>query len=531
MEKMLGVMLDCSRNSVMKPDTVKYYAQILKKMGYNTLMLYTEDTYELESQPYFGHLRGRYSKAELKDMDAYCDSIGVELIPCIQTLAHLKQMFKWGTVYKNINDCDDILLIGEKETYVLIEEMFKTVTECFRTKKIHIGMDEAYRVGTGEYLNRNGVRDRFDVINEHLHKVCQIASKYRLEPMIWSDMFCKLAAGQAGGASQYEKVDASKILEKASLPENVSLVYWDYYSTEYEHYVQMIERNKLFGRKVYFAGGAWTWLGFAPNNTFSIKATDVALSACVDNVVDGVFFTAWGDDGAECSAFAVLPALMFAAEKARGNTDMISIKAKFREIVGVDFESFMLLDAFDTPGGKHIDGIATSKLLLYNDPFMGIRDYLCSEEDNTYYEILAEKIHNITEKGDFALLFESYEKFARVLAVKAALGIKTREAYLAKNIETLKNLITEYDEIVERIKAFHKAYRKRWFSESKPHGFEIQDIRIGGVIQRVLSCKERLVEYINGEVDNIPELHENVLEVSNGAAHWWKTITANVVSH
>ena len=36
MEKMLGVMLDCSRNAVMKPETVKHYANIVKKMGYNT---------------------------------------------------------------------------------------------------------------------------------------------------------------------------------------------------------------------------------------------------------------------------------------------------------------------------------------------------------------------------------------------------------------------------------------------------------------------------------------------------------------
>jgi len=54
MEKMLGVMFDCSRNAVLTVDSVKRYANILKKMGYNTLMLYTEDTYEID-----GHPRGR----------------------------------------------------------------------------------------------------------------------------------------------------------------------------------------------------------------------------------------------------------------------------------------------------------------------------------------------------------------------------------------------------------------------------------------------------------------------------------------
>ena len=55
MGKMLGVMLDCSRNAVMNVKTVKKYADVIKKMGYNTLMRYTEDTYEVNNQPYFGH--------------------------------------------------------------------------------------------------------------------------------------------------------------------------------------------------------------------------------------------------------------------------------------------------------------------------------------------------------------------------------------------------------------------------------------------------------------------------------------------
>ena len=69
--KHFGVMLDCSRNAVMKVSSVKKYIDILARLGYDTLMLYTEDTYEVENQPYFGYLRGRYSKAELKEIDAY----------------------------------------------------------------------------------------------------------------------------------------------------------------------------------------------------------------------------------------------------------------------------------------------------------------------------------------------------------------------------------------------------------------------------------------------------------------------------
>ena len=37
--KTLAVMIDCSRNGVMKPQKVKEFAAIIKNMGYNALML------------------------------------------------------------------------------------------------------------------------------------------------------------------------------------------------------------------------------------------------------------------------------------------------------------------------------------------------------------------------------------------------------------------------------------------------------------------------------------------------------------
>lgn len=522
MEKMLGVMLDCSRNAVMQVRTVKKYAGIIKKMGYNTLMLYTEDTYEVDNQPLFGHLRGRYSKEELREIDAYCADIGIELVPCVQTLAHLENMFKWFIAYDAVKDCDNILLAGEEKTYELIEDMISTLAQCFTSKKIHIGMDEAYRVGTGKYQKIHGIEDRFDIINNHLHRVCDIASKYGFEPMIWSDMFCRLALDIE---DQYQNADASKILEKANLPENISLVYWDYYSKDYNRYVNQIKTNKTFGRKVYFAGGAWTWKGFAPDNDYSIKTTEAAIRACDDCGVDGMFITVWGDNGAECSQFAVLPALMYAAEASKGNTDMENIKSKFKSVVGGDFDSFMLFDKLDTPGGKHFEN--PSKYMLYNDVFLGMRDYLCDVRDNDYYAELAQEIHNAKGKGEFEYIFDTYEKLANVLAVKAALGLKTREVYLDKNLSALKEIINEYDIFYERLKEFYEMHQARWFKENKPHGFDVQDIRLGGLLQRVMSCRKRLLQLVDGKIKEIPELEEAVFEERNGFNSWGEIVTPN----
>lgn len=522
---MLGVMVDCSRNAVMKPQTVKHFASIIKAMGYDTLMLYTEDTYEVDGQPLFGCMRGKYTKEEIKEIDKYCSEIGIELVPCIQTLAHLNCMFKWME-YDEVNDCDDILLAEDEKTYKLIESMFASISQSFSSKKIHIGMDEAYRVGMGKYRSIHGDCNRFEIINRHLHKVCEIASKYSFEPMIWSDMFCKLALN----SDDYYKLDgAEEIKKKSDLPDNISLVYWDYYSTDYSHYVDMININKLFGRKVYFAGGAWTWRGIAPDNRFSIKTIEAAIKACSDCSIDGMFFTAWGDDGGECTPFAVLPSLMYAAEVSRGNYDVNIIKEKFKKIVGCEFDSFMLLDELNLPGGKHEGRSGVDKYILYNDLFMGLKDCLCSKNDTFYYKELATRIHNV-EKSGYESIFNVYESLALILAIKADLGLRTREAYRSLDKEKLKEIIKDYDILLERIENFYNVYQKMWFEFNKPHGFDIQDIRIGGLIQRIKSCRVRMENYISGNISDIPELEEEIPNGETGGS-WGRIVSPNVITH
>lgn len=114
-----GLMLDCSRNAVASLPTLKTLIRQLALMGHNTLMLYTEDTYTVEGQPYFGYMRGRYTETELRELDEYASSFGIELVPCIQTLAHLQSALQWDA-YRDIRDIDDILLADDERTYALI---------------------------------------------------------------------------------------------------------------------------------------------------------------------------------------------------------------------------------------------------------------------------------------------------------------------------------------------------------------------------------------------------------------------------
>lgn len=512
-KKRFGVMVDCSRNAVMNVPTVKRFIDALSKMGYNMLMLYTEDTYEVDDQPRFGYLRGRYSKDEMKEIVAYGEEKGIELIPCIQTLAHLNQIFRWQD-YKSINDCDDILLIDDEGTYKLIEDMFKTLRQCYTTDKIHIGMDEAHNVGRGKYLDRHGLKDRFEIIARHLKRVAELAEKYGFEPMMWSDMFFRLA-----NKGVYYVKDPEIITPEIvkCVPDNVELVYWDYYQKEREPYDIMIEAHKRFSRPVWFAGGAWTWTGFTPHNNLSMIITKSSMAACRDAGVENVFLTCWGDNGGECSTFGVLPSLMYASEIYHGNDDMESIKKKFKELFGIDFDDYMKLDL---PSAFGTDAETTAqcpdKQMLYMDPFLGYYDPLISDDGKEYaaYTAFAEKLWPLAGNAEYGHLFKSAAALCELIAFKGALGKRTRAAYKSGNKEALLPIIEDYKTAEIKSDAFYHAFKECWLKEKKPHGFDIQDFRLGGVKKRLESCRERLEGYVAGKIDCIEELEEDIIDIN-----------------
>jgi hypothetical protein len=161
-----GIMLPVAYRASMSLESMKNFFRIIRKMGYNQVFLYTEDKMEVLDEPYHGYMRGRYSKDELKEMDAFADSIGIELIPCVQTLAHLSGLAMWGGHYKI--DAQDVLLVDDDRTYTYIERLLITCRECFKTDKIHIGMDEAHHLGLGEHLKRHGYETKISM--KHIEK-------------------------------------------------------------------------------------------------------------------------------------------------------------------------------------------------------------------------------------------------------------------------------------------------------------------------------------------------------------------------
>ena len=515
----LGTMIDCSRNAVMKPETVKQWIRLTGSMGYNCLMLYTEDTYTMEGHPFFGYLRGRYTREELKEMDDYAREQGVELIPCIQTLAHLRSIFRWP-VYEEIHDCHDILLAEDEKTYQVIDDMLRTCAECFTSRTVNVGMDEAMFMGLGKYLQKNGYQNRTEILLRHVKKVAEIAEKYGQQLIMWGDMFFYL---------REQGLDISQV--QAQIPDNVKLIYWDYYSKDTAHYEKRMDSYHVICPDTWFAGGFWCWSGFTAHNRFAMDAVKAALPACRNKQVENVFFTMWGDDGAECSKFSLLPTLFYAACLARGEENMEAIKARFLQQFGYPFDLFMQLDLPGTPE-KERDFNNAEKKMLYNDPLLGIHDFSVVKEAGKGYMAAAAALEEGKSHPLFGYLFDTQQQLCRLMALKYGFGERLRKAYQKKDHRGLIACRVECDTILERMEAFYQAFERQWMKENKPHGFDIQDLRLGGVMRRMQHVKQRIDAYLTGETDRIEELEETILPLeNNGYTNWADAVSANVIYH
>ena len=356
---------------------------------------------------------------------------------------------------------------------------------------------------------------------------------------MWGDMFFRLAGGDYfTNFNQDPKLGEIPEEVRQLVPENIHLVYWDYFSRDRQSYERNIDAHNAIKSGSWFAGGLWTWAGFAPHNAFSIATMREAMNACHAKGVENVVMTMWGDNGAECSKFAVLPALFTVSQMAQDIDDVETIHANFEREFGIPFEDFRALDLIGTQNDSAEAIYNPEKYLLYCDPFMGQFDNRVKSGDAAGYADCAARLAVYADHAEYGYLFRSLRALCAFLSVKADLGIRTRAAYLSGDKKAAKALCTDYDAALERLDAFYAAYEQQWMHENKPQGFDVVDLRIGGQRQRLLHCRDRLLAYAEGRLDRIEELEEPVLdccceEKADGQAtraiFWHEIASANVI--
>lgn len=515
----LGVMYDCSRNSV---PTVKTLQKILLKMalmGYNNLMLYTEETYTVESRPEFGHYRGRYSPLELRAVDDFAYALGIELIPCVQALAHLERFLRWPTT-ASIKDTECILLSGNAQAHALLEEMILSISGCVRSKRIHLGLDEAHGLGLGRCLAINGYRKPEAILTEHLAVVRDICVKHGLRPMMWGDMIFRM---NIEGADYY---DPDVVLPEGTadiIPKEYELIYWDYYHTEEAFYSKYIEEHLKQGIKPLFAAGVCSWIGMVPNLLRTAVTTAQGVRAAKKHALEEMFLCVWKDDGGEVLPGPDFLGMLQYAEncyRADGACEA-DLRRNAPVMTGAPYDSYMAVGSIDEiQEGLSLEGLEAPnphKYFLWQDVLLGQFDPEAASGDYAaVYRSKADALRACLDAGEYepdaAFGIKLGYLLCRVLERKVDMGVRLKKAYDAGDRQALAMLRAELaGEYASRIEALHRWQYECWNRFYKPFGWEVADMKYGFLLARAQTACRRIDAYLAGEIEQIQELEERRL--------------------
>ena len=513
--KTAGIMLDCSRNAVMKVEHFKGWLRKMAMLGFNMAMLYTEDTYELPGEPYFGFQRGRYTAEELHEIDDYAASLGIEMIGCIQTLAHMEQILRWSE-YAAIKDTPRVMLIGEKKTYTLIEKMIRHFASHYRSRRIHIGMDEAEHFGRGRYMDVHGYKPSFDLFSEHLAEVVKLCKKYGLEPMLWSDMY--FCMGSKSG-TYYDPSCKIPNSVKAKIPKDARLVYWDYYHGDEAFYVDWIKRHRALGGEPLMASGIWTWHSLWYDRRLTEANGGACIQACKKTKLHEIFFTLWGDDGAYCNVDSAMAGMAYVSEQMY--CDKISQKTlarRFSAVCGGDYEAVCIASTMNmyediTLGDTGLDH--SSSAFFWDDPLLSIYYHNRALQQprhwpkmRAHYKKLITAMTKKAHKNSASEDINHAILLAKVLYQKIDICLEFEKAYRNRNAAALKAMGKKILAIIELLDDVDASFRQLWLTRNKPQGLEVLQIRIAGLMRRYEELRQRIKELLAGKIAVIDELEE-----------------------
>lgn len=511
--KTLGIMLDVSRNMVMRIDHLKMWLRRLALSGYNMVMLYTEDVYELPDEPFFGYMRGAYTLDEIRELDVYASRLGIELVGCIQTLGHLEQILKWDGAYNKVKDTASVLMVDEPETYKLIEKMIRFWSEALTSRRIHIGMDETHDLGRGRFLDIHGYESGFELFNRHLGKVNAICKEAGLTPMIWSDMYFRLSNPNQ---DYYDLEHAVPEAVQKKIPQNVQLVYWDYYHQDAAMYEKMIQRHRDIGFDPVMGSGIWTWTRLWYDHKKTMQTAVPCIQACRKQKVSELFFTMWGDNGAYCNYDSSLAGIIFCADLAFGvpaNDPHKETSRRFAAICQSSYEAHLVASDIEAWDDFGVD----PALMIWDDPLLGILFDDCKRRNPEFDLKLSDRYDEMLRKllpyqeecfaGDFEHIINALQLLLLKLELRGAL----EAAYDRDDRIALRQIaVSLIPAVIAAVWEFDASFRRQWLKCAKPFGLEVIQARNAVQAARLEETALRIREYLDGTVASIEELDARI---------------------
>ncbi|MBQ6832239.1 MAG: hypothetical protein IJO28_06330 [Oscillospiraceae bacterium] len=486
-------------------------------MGYDYMELYTEICYEVPEEPYFGYMKGRFSQQELKELAAFGDKMFVELVPSVQTLGHMSDLFKWGA-YSDVFDIAGTLLVDYERTYELIERMLRSLRQCYTTNRINLGMDEAYFMGKGRYhwFVDDTLPDPSMMYIRHLKRVLEIAKKVGFTDLaIWYDNLFEINYKGYINPPLWLWKDFKKEITD-NFPE-VRLIFWNYVIRDVEDFKRFVGYIRQLSPHVSFASMVHGYTSFAPENYITASLVDTAKAGCAACGIDDLMITWWGG---KSSSLAQLGGYYHYIESC-GTSEGYDFEEHCKFLFGYTYEE---LCALDLPNKIEPDmgstGMAEGNnpcfYILAEDPLLGTMSAHIPENAAETYASHAKVLQELAQRqSPFSYIYKFEQVLCDTLASKADLSLIVKDAYDRGDKESLKQIAQEkIPVIVEKMNNFRDAYYEYWCTYNRSLGWERYENMLGGHMYRLQKVAKLLLDYCDGKVERIEELEQERLPVN-----------------
>ena len=310
----LGYQLDAGRGKVPKAENLRIMVDVLSKLGYSEFQLYNQSTFDYTNHPAMRPIGPKLNAAEIRALDDYCASKGVELVPNQNSFGHLGAWFT-RPQYKHLAECPagvklekpklncgpTALCATSPESIRFLSGLYDEFLPCFRSKRVNVGCDEVWDILDPRGKSAAKVKELGEgrVYLGFIKNVHALLAERGKTMMFWADMIFR----------HPELVP--------ELPrEGMIALDWGYEANSpFESHCAALERA---GVPFYVCPGTSSW-GSLFGRVANMKANiDAAVGAAKKHGGIGLLLADWGDGGHPQPWIVSVPSLVYAAARVRG---------------------------------------------------------------------------------------------------------------------------------------------------------------------------------------------------------------------
>lgn len=291
-----GVLLDISRWKVPSTRTIESIMDWMAGHKLNLLQLYSENNFAFRRYPTIGRGYGRLTGPEIRALDAFARSRGVELMPNFASFGHLERILERKEFRRlSVGASTRIINPLVPATYRFLGHLYDEYLPNFSSDTFNINCDETWDLGKGRSARIVKRLGAGEVYLRHVLKLHGIVTKrHRKRVMMWGDIL------------SHHPTFIPR------LPRDLIVLPWGYFNRWKERDVRAFRKA---GLEYLICPGTSAWHTLSPwTHTAHVNITSAARTAS-DHGGSGIMTTDWGDGGHQHPFGWSMNGLAFAAEQ------------------------------------------------------------------------------------------------------------------------------------------------------------------------------------------------------------------------